>query len=479
MKKLILLLLAPLSLWAGHACSAMAPGVNYGSGRWGTFKPFAPSAIYTNISGAPADASSATWVTALGYSLQPQVGPYQWLLWGEASYYGYTWYVVDGAQMRRQNVYIDSPIDPNPAQADPGVIASPLPVPFRPRVQASMKNTSLGGATQAFASFAYPPRIVDNEPGDDHILFLDKSNCLSYELYGCYYYGGNLHCGNVSVFDMLAGDRQRPWGYTSTSVSGAPQVGLLSSATEFASGNSAGHALACAAAFNGSAIGRKAATGIASHHQYGGTNDPNLPPFGAILRLKSSFDTSPYTGVGKGILETLKSHGCVLTDGGTSVSFYLEVADTWGSSMLSYAVSPIAVNSTNFDFVAVDRNTIYSDSAGATPPTTSAPVISRFTAAPSGTVTAGAAVTLSWTVSGATAIRYLYPEIGPLRGPAEPGMTASGYDLTGVVVHPVQTTTYTLMVQNGGIHDDGAGWFAPNRVTATVCVPVSGSTGCP
>ena len=48
------------------------------------------------------------------------------------------------------------------------------------------------------------------------------------------------------VFDMLAGDRQRPWGYSSASVSGVPMVGMVSPASEFAAGTSAGHALACA-----------------------------------------------------------------------------------------------------------------------------------------------------------------------------------------------------------------------------------------
>ena len=61
--------------------------------------------------------------------------------------------------MRRQNVYIDSPVDPTPSQSDPGVVVSPLPIPFRPRIQARMKNTNLGGVTQVFSSFAYPPTI--------------------------------------------------------------------------------------------------------------------------------------------------------------------------------------------------------------------------------------------------------------------------------------------------------------------------------
>ena len=495
--RFLLVLALAIPMYADHACSAMTAGSNFGSGSLGGFKPFPTSSIYTNISAAPADPSSATWVSHIssGATVTPEYWPYMWAWWDDVNpYMNMPWYVVDGTTSRRQNIYIDN--EPSLGDSDPGVTATPLPaVLANPRVQGSMsgklsRSTVFGEPpTLAFVSggYAYPPRIASgNIAGDKHYYIIDKSNCLLHELFLCYASGGNTHCAIATTFDMLAGDHQRPYFMASGSASGIPLFSMLGFAGEMASGASAGHALACSATvdlYQGAGvpgrtgINRKAFTGAASHHQYGNTNDPNLPPLGAILRLKASFDTSAYSGVGKGILETLKSHGCVLTDGGRSIEFYLELANGWGQNMLSYLDHPITVNSTNFDFVQVGA--IYGDGVGTVPPFSAAPTISSFTASPSGTVAGGTAVTLRWGVGGATAIRYVFPEVGPLRGPAEPGMAASGYDTTGVVVHPQRTTTYTLMVQNGGVHDNGAGWPAGNRVTATVCVAVSGSTACP
>ena len=492
MRVLLLLALSIPSLYASHACSAKTVGVNYGTGSLGTFRPFPQSSIYTNISAAPADPSSAAWVSAVGNQIIPAYWPYFPAFYNDY-YTGMIWYVVDGATTRRQNIYIDN--QPSVADGDPGVTATPLPaVLANPRIQGSMggrfsaSTTPLEPPTLGFVSggYTYPPFVVDNRDTDKHYYILDKSNCMLHELFLCDRHGGNTHCAIATTFDMLAGDHQRPYIKASGSVSGIPLFSVVGHASEFSSGDSAGHALSCSATvdrFQGApfpsrtGLNRKGFTGAASHHQYGNTNDPLLPPLGAILRLKASFDTSKYSGVAKGILETFKSHGCILTDGGMSVQAYLELANGWGNSMSSYLDHPIAVNSTNFDFVQVGP--VYADEAGSMPPVSANAAITSFTASPGGPVSAGTAVTLRWGVSNATAIRYLYPEVGPLRGPAEPGMDASGYDATGVVVHPQKTTTYTLMVQNGGIHSDGAGWFTFNRVTATVCVPVSGSADCP
>jgi hypothetical protein len=69
----------------------------------------------------------------------------------------------------------------------------------------------------------------------------------------------------------------------------------------------------------------------------------------------------------------------------------------------------------------------------ATVPTGAAPTIKSFTADKT-TVTAGAAVTLSWAADNA-AYYVVSPEIGAVRG-------------TSVTVHPTTTTTYTLYATN-------------------------------
>ena len=241
-----------------------------GSARLGGFKPFQASSIYTNISGSPADSSSATWVAALGGQLIPQYGPYKYV---DMGWMGFTWYVVDGATTRHQNVYVDTPDEAYPADSEGTVIS--LPVPTLPIIQGTMSGL-LPGVTSAFTSFAFPPTITDNVVGDKHLFIFDKSNCMSYEMWNCQQYGGNLHCGMAMVFDMLAGDHQRPYFKASGSASGAAFVGMMGKAGELKDGVSAGHALACAASFNLQGIGRKAFTGIAQHHQYGNTNNPDL-----------------------------------------------------------------------------------------------------------------------------------------------------------------------------------------------------------
>ena len=178
---------------------------------------------------------------------------------------------------------------------------------------------------------------------------------------------------------------------------------------------------------NGSGVGRKAATGIASHHQYGGANDPNLPPIGAILRLKSSFDTSRLLRGGErhpGNSEV--SRLCdyrrwdiriVLPGSGR------HMGDRHGKFVAAVARSP-STPRTSILWRWIAARSI--QTSGRIPPFTAAPTISSFTASPSGTVAAGTAVTLSWGVSGATAIRYLYPEVGPVRGPACPAWPLAG-----------------------------------------------------
>jgi len=79
-------------------------------------------------------------------------------------------------------------------------------------------------------------------------------------------------------------------------------------------------------------------------------------------------------------------------------------------------------------------------------PQGSAPVIASF-AASSQTVSAGAAVTLSWNVSGASYF-VVSPEAGAVRG-------------SSVVVSPSQSTMYTLYAAN-----------AFGRTTATINITV-------
>ena len=55
----------------------------------------------------------------------------------------------------------------------------------------------------------------------------------------------------------------------------------------------------------------------ASHAGGPESTDPNAPPYGVRLRLKADFDESGYTDPQKVVITALKTHGMLLSDGGT------------------------------------------------------------------------------------------------------------------------------------------------------------------
>jgi hypothetical protein len=53
-------------------------------------------------------------------------------------------------------------------------------------------------------------------------------------------------------------------------------------------------------------------------HFASSSTDPNRPPMGLRFRLKAGFDTSPYTGQARVILEALKKYGMIVADNGSN-----------------------------------------------------------------------------------------------------------------------------------------------------------------
>ena len=53
-------------------------------------------------------------------------------------------------------------------------------------------------------------------------------------------------------------------------------------------------------------------------HWAGSSTATNLLPMGARLRLRARFDTSPYTGDTRVILEALKKYGMIVADNGSN-----------------------------------------------------------------------------------------------------------------------------------------------------------------
>ena len=318
-----------------------------------------------------------------------------------------------------------------------------MPIPFAPRVQ----NSFVAG--NPFPNYAYASTT------DGHVIVIDKDNCVLYELFHVNWDGHALHAAVGAVFDLMAGDNQRPYMNTSASVSGLPLLPGFLRDEELNGTVPINHPIAVTLAVmagSGNFFPKHSWIAPASHHQYGsGFNPwwaPGNIPVGALLRLKPAFDVSSYPAQAQIILAAMKKYGLIFVDGGNTVDFYAAAGFAWDASSTAYMYTTLSVlqDASNFD-VVTSNNPVYCDPLYATagynggntpicPNSTgsllgTAPSIGTLVGSRSGNV-----VTLSWTISGAsTRLRWITPNVGTVLG-------------NSVSFSAPASTTYTLMIQN-------------------------------
>jgi hypothetical protein len=171
------------------------------------------------------------------------------------------------------------------AESDPG----PFPIPLDAPIQ--------GG------------REGDRDPaaGDRHVVVVQSGTCLLFELFNAVRIPGGFRASAAVRWDLRASPR-RPPGFTSADAAGLPIFPGLLRFDEVAAGRIA-HALRFTAP-------RVRDAYVAPANHCGPERDGRLPPFGARLRLKASFDLAPYSGPARVLLEALARHGLILADQG-------------------------------------------------------------------------------------------------------------------------------------------------------------------
>lgn len=157
----------------------------------------------------------------------------------------------------------------------------------------------------------YPtPLDAPVEMGSDaHVLTVDTENCILYELYAAEQVGGGWEAQSGAVWDLTSNEL-RPEGWTSADAAGLPIFPGLIKYEDILDGD-LGHAVR----FTTSPTQRGyifPATHYASRN-----TDPDVPPMGLRMRLKSDFDTSGYGPQARVILEGLKKYGMILADNGS------------------------------------------------------------------------------------------------------------------------------------------------------------------
>lgn len=150
-----------------------------------------------------------------------------------------------------------------------------------------------------------------NADGDRHVIVIDKSKCKLYELYAAYPRSGgkSWKAGSGAIWSLKS-NRLRPAGWTSADAAGLPIYPGLARYDEVAKGEIA-HALRFTAPRT-----RKEFI-YPARHQAGSSNDPDLPPMGARLRLKSSVNIASFPKQSRVVLTALRRYGMILADNGS------------------------------------------------------------------------------------------------------------------------------------------------------------------
>jgi len=250
-----------------------------------SLSPTAPSqpnesAWNQNISRAPLDPHSSAYIAYIdshgGDHLHPD--------FGSPREYGFPYGVVDSHQRKlpiRYTAY--------GSESDPG----PFPIPSGAPVEGGQRSQ-----------------------GDRHVLVVDRSSCMLYELYRAFFIpGGHPHWNADSgVRWNLRSTARRPDSWTSADAAGLPIFpGLLR--YEEATAGKIDHAIRVT--FEST---RNAWVHPASHCA-GDTSSPDAPPMGLRLRLNPHYGLSGFSGAAKTIAIALKHYGLIVADNGSNWYF--------------------------------------------------------------------------------------------------------------------------------------------------------------
>jgi hypothetical protein len=148
------------------------------------------------------------------------------------------------------------------------------------------------------------------EEGDRHLLVLQKGSCRLYELYHAHRSGAGWEAGSGAVFNLRA-NALRPEGWTSADAAGLPIFPLLVRYPEVRAGQ-IDHALRVTVEHTQRGYIHPAT------HFASASSDPSLPPMGLRLRLKASFGLAGYHGEALVVLRALKRYGLIVADNGSS-----------------------------------------------------------------------------------------------------------------------------------------------------------------
>ena len=195
-----------------------------------------------------------------------------------------------------------------------------------------------------------PYRIPDDVPleigEDSHVLVLDRSRCMLYELFTARHTGTQQWQAASGAIFNLRSNQLRPFTWTSADGAGLPILPGLARYEDVKAGRIT-HALRFST--------RRTRHEVAwpARHYASHSTDAKLPPIGQRFRLRSNFDISGFSPETQVILTALKGYGMMLADNGGPWFITGSPDVRWSSSLVAEFRKV-----TGSDFEAVDASSL-------------------------------------------------------------------------------------------------------------------------
>ncbi len=191
----------------------------------------------------------------------------------------------------------------------------------------------------------------DPNSGDRHILIVDQTNCVLYEMWDSRKISGTWFAGSGAIFTLTQNAPLRPDTWTSADAAGLPILPGLARYDEVAAGE-IDHALRFT-------VPETQKLHIwPARHDASSLTGAQYPPMGQRFRLKASFYINPalFSHDSQVILRALKKYGMILADNGSA--WYISGAPDprWDNTVL-HELDVV----TGDDFEAIDESSLMVD----------------------------------------------------------------------------------------------------------------------
>ncbi len=301
--------------------------------------------------------------------------------------------------------------------------------------------------------YPYPPNAAV-EPGDQHVIVVDKDNCELYESYNSVLQpDGSWNVDSAARWSLLS-NALRPQTWTSADAAGLPIMAGLVRYEEILAGEIT-HAIRFTVPKS-----QRAYVWPARHYASFNTS-VLLPPMGQRFRLKAGFDISGFPANMQVILRALKKYGMMVADNGLGWEMQIAADPRWNEAEL---VTLRSVVGANFEAVDVSKLMVNADSGEAVQPSSTVSV----TVSPASvSLGAGQSRQFSAAVSGSSlgVVWSMSPVAGTL--------SAAGLYTAPATVRSAQTVTIRATLADGSKSGTATVTLQPAPPAALASVAVS------